>query len=106
MGAGTRNRGISCQRCDLPTAPLPAGTICLYYPGYEDLSALLYTIGSVGFASVDFQELLTFKGSWLLTNISLSFIGSVWYIIGSVVRARWGRTTPCGRGGLKHTLGP
>jgi len=62
----------------------------LYYPGYEDLSALLYTIGSIGFAAVDGQELLTFDGfhPGLRTNISLSFIGSVWYIIGSVVSDR------------------
>ncbi|GAX77602.1 hypothetical protein CEUSTIGMA_g5046.t1 [Chlamydomonas eustigma] len=61
-----------------------AGTYCLYFPSCESLAALLYTIGSIGFASVDFQELLTYNGFYLRTNIILSFIGSVFYIIGSV----------------------
>ncbi len=61
------------------------GTYCLFFSGYESLAALLYTIGSVGFASVDFQELLTFEGGYLRTNICLSLIGSIFYIIGSVV---------------------
>ena len=64
----------------------PTGTLLLFYPGYETLSALLYTIGSCGFLAVDGQELCTFDGKWLLTNISMSFVGSFLYVVGSVVR--------------------
>lgn len=35
--------------------PQCAGTVCLFFPGYDFLSALLYTIGSCGFLSVDVQ---------------------------------------------------
>ena len=46
------------------------------------------------FAAVDAQELLTFTGNpYLWTNILMSFLGSLMYIVGSVVRE--GTGTEC-----------
>ena len=83
----------SPQQAPTPPAPRPhircsrPGTAILYYPDYKDsafISALLYTIGSIGFWVVDVQEFLTFKGAVLRTNIFMSFTGSFLYIVGSV----------------------
>lgn len=54
-----------------------------YSDALATLSAVLYTIGSLGFLSVDVQELLTFTGCPLLLNIALSVTGSALYVIGS-----------------------
>ncbi len=35
--------------------PSPTGTVCLFFPGYDTLSAVLYVIGSLGFLAVDVQ---------------------------------------------------
>lgn len=32
-----------------------SGTVCLFFPGYDTLSAMLYIIGSLGFLAVDVQ---------------------------------------------------
>jgi len=64
-----------------------AGTACYYAPpsdAINTLAAVLYTIGSLGFLSVDVLEFLTFKECPLRANISLSAIGSTFYVIGSV----------------------
>eukprot|EP00386_Alphamonas_edax_P013123 GDKI01040646.1.p2 GENE.GDKI01040646.1~~GDKI01040646.1.p2 ORF type:complete len:240 (-),score=76.63 GDKI01040646.1:321-1040(-) len=61
-----------------------AGTVCLFYPGWDFVSAFLYTLGSCGFLFVDVQEFFTFEGLELRTNIALSAIGSTFYVIGSV----------------------
>ncbi|KAI8473069.1 MAG: hypothetical protein J3K34DRAFT_412100 [Monoraphidium minutum] len=61
-----------------------AGTLALFYPGHDFLSALLYTIGSCGFLFVDVQEWFTFSGAVLRTNILLSVTGSALYVVGSV----------------------
>ena len=63
--------------------------------GLQNLSAGLYTLGSLGFLSVDVLEFFTFTGDALLrANISLSLIGSLLYVVGSVgfapsVAAAW-----------------
>eukprot|EP00298_Acanthocystis_sp_HF-20_P003417 c13776_g1_i1.p1 GENE.c13776_g1_i1~~c13776_g1_i1.p1 ORF type:complete len:256 (-),score=88.55 c13776_g1_i1:42-761(-) len=63
-----------------------AGTCC-YYPQFEDyaLAAYLYVIGSIGFLNVDLLEFATFfkDDAVLAFNISLSVIGSTFYVIGS-----------------------
>ncbi|KAG2497603.1 hypothetical protein HYH03_004347 [Edaphochlamys debaryana] len=61
-----------------------SGTVALFFPGYDTLSALLYTIGSCGFLSVDVQEFLTFEGAVLRANIAMSLVGSSLYVVGSV----------------------
>lgn len=65
-----------------------AGTIALYYPGWGPsawVSALLYTVGSLGFLSVDLQEFWTYTTDPMLrTNIALSATGSFLYVVGSV----------------------
>ncbi|KAG1675664.1 hypothetical protein FOA52_002373 [Chlamydomonas sp. UWO 241] len=64
-----------------------AGTVLLFFPNMDTLSALLYTIGSVGFALVDLQELCTFTQGHplpLRVNIACSLVGSLLYIVGSV----------------------
>ena len=49
------------------------------------LSAIIYTIGSVGFLAVDIQEFFTFTDDNLLRlNISISATGSLAYVIGSL----------------------
>jgi len=49
------------------------------------LSAIIYTIGSVGFLAVDIQEFFTFTDDELLRlNISISATGSLAYVIGSL----------------------
>ncbi|KAG2427487.1 hypothetical protein HXX76_012420 [Chlamydomonas incerta] len=60
-----------------------AGTVCLFFPGYDTLSALLYIIGSLGFLAVDVQEFFTFSGLVLRANIAMSMTGSTLYVIGS-----------------------
>ncbi len=71
----------------------PAGTFLLFpwlasaVPNADFWSAFLYTLGSCGFLFVDVQEFFTFDGAVLRLNISLSAIGSTFYVIGSVVRA-------------------
>lgn len=64
-----------------------AGTACYYWPSSDSLSALaavLYTVGSVGFLSVDVLEFITFLSCPLRANISLSAIGSTLYVVGSI----------------------
>ena len=64
-----------------------AGTALLLSPTRlaATLSALLYTIGSVGFVAVDIQEFFTFTSPLnLRANIALSALGSTFYIAGSV----------------------
>eukprot|EP00123_Amoebidium_parasiticum_P013970 comp22254_c0_seq1/m.32877 comp22254_c0_seq1/g.32877 ORF comp22254_c0_seq1/g.32877 comp22254_c0_seq1/m.32877 type:complete len:239 (-) comp22254_c0_seq1:921-1637(-) len=65
-----------------------AGTSLYYYPEWApgaEWSGWLYTIGSCGFLLVDVMEFFTFTSDFLLrVNISLSMIGSTWYIIGSI----------------------
>jgi len=61
-----------------------AGTVCLFFPGYDTLSAVLYSIGSAGFLSVDLQEFFSFDGTILRINISMSATGSLLYLIGSL----------------------
>jgi hypothetical protein len=48
-------------------------------------SAVIYTIGSLGFLFVDLQEFVTFTEDMILRfNISLSATGSLAYVIGSI----------------------
>ncbi|GLC65077.1 hypothetical protein PLESTF_000244100 [Pleodorina starrii] len=61
-----------------------AGTVCLFYPGWEWWSAALYTLGSCGFLAVDVQEFFTFSGALLRANIAMSLTGSFLYVVGSV----------------------
>lgn len=62
----------------------PSGTVALFYPGYDSVSAALYTIGSSGFLFVDVQEWITFSGAVLRTNILMSMTGSFLYLVGSI----------------------
>jgi hypothetical protein len=55
-----------------------AGTGCYYFPDWQQgglVAAVLYTIGSVGFLSVDTQEALTFtkESIYLRVNIMCSW---------------------------------
>lgn len=52
-----------------PHAYTVPGTVALFFPGHDTLSAVLYTIGSCGFLFVDVQEWFTFKGAVLRTNV-------------------------------------
>lgn len=67
-----------------------AGTACYYVnpqtDAIGDLAAALYTIGSVGFLTVDVMEFFTpaYTICPLRGNIAMSAIGSTWYVIGSV----------------------
>ena len=64
------------------------GTSILYYTSYSSaafVSALLYTIGSLGFLSVDVLEFFTFTSPLTLRlNILASACGSFAYVLGSV----------------------
>ena len=64
-----------------------AGTAVLYLEPTDfiaNLSAFLYTVGSVGFLLVDVMEFFTFTENLLLRlNIAFSAIGSTLYVIGS-----------------------
>ena len=64
------------------------GTLCYYFPAWTEgaLDAgILYTLGSLGFLYVDFLEFFTFTDNfWVRANISMSIIGSTFYVIGSV----------------------
>jgi len=64
------------------------GTWLYYFPNVAEAaewSGWLYTIGSVGFLSVDVIEFFTFTDDVLLRiNIFLSLTGSTFYVIGSI----------------------
>ena len=64
------------------------GTAAYYFPDWEAsylVAGILYTIGSSGFLGVDLMEFFTFTSDPILRiNISLSAIGSAFYVIGSV----------------------
>jgi hypothetical protein len=65
------------------------GTVTYYNPTSESAAlwgAMLYTIGSAGFFAVDALELITFTRAprHVRINISLSMVGSAFYIIGSM----------------------
>ena len=66
-----------------------AGTAYLYAPASDTTaplwSAALYTVGSVGFLSVDVQEFFTYTADAALrTNIACSAAGSLLYVVGSL----------------------
>jgi len=65
-----------------------AGTLALFSPtaGAAIASVALYTIGSIGFLSVDVQEFFTFTRAPLdlRANIAASATGSAFYVAGSV----------------------
>lgn len=65
-----------------------AGTAALFFPAWKEgarVSAILYTVGSCGFLAVDVQEFFTYTSdSFLRFNISLSAIGSLLYVLGSI----------------------
>lgn len=64
-----------------------AGTSCYYYPDWQEsayYAAVLYIIGSIGFAIVDAIEFVAFTEYFLKLNICISLIGSTLYIIGSI----------------------
>lgn len=67
-----------------------AGTAALYAspptPSSAYASAVLYTVGSLGFLAVDVQELVTYAASpWpLRANIGMSAAGSTLYVLGSL----------------------
>ena len=65
-----------------------AGTALYFFPDIPfggQWSALLYTIGSLGFLTVDVMEFFTFTEDLLIRiNIVLSMIGSTLYVIGSI----------------------
>ena len=64
------------------------GTALYFFPDLPnggEWSAGLYTLGSVGFLTVDVMEFFTFTESFILrTNISCSMTGSLFYVIGSI----------------------
>jgi hypothetical protein len=65
----------------------------LFFPMNDELSAVLYTVGSIGFLFVDVQEFFTYEDPVLRTNILLSASGSTMYVVGSVVSNCCNRTS-------------
>lgn len=65
-----------------------AGTTCYFYPEWVNggfYAALLYTLGSFGFLSVDLLEFFTFTEDRVIRfNIFLSATGSTFYVLGSI----------------------
>lgn len=66
-----------------------AGSVLYFYPAMENAllwSGLLYILGSLGFLAVDLLEFFTYtdNSNLLRTNISLSAVGSTFYVIGSI----------------------
>lgn len=66
-----------------------AGTALYWLPptdAIDALAAALYTLGSVGFLTVDVMEFFTpaFRGCPLRANIAMSAVGSSFYVGGSV----------------------
>mmetsp|Transcript_29285 Transcript_29285/g.57494 ORF Transcript_29285/g.57494 Transcript_29285/m.57494 type:complete len:242 (+) Transcript_29285:120-845(+) len=65
-----------------------AGSVCFFFPNWVEgawWSALLYTVGSLGFLLVDVMEFFTFTDCvFLRTNILCSALGSALYVIGSI----------------------
>jgi hypothetical protein len=69
-------------------ATFVAGSACYFVPSWADASVfagVTYTIGSLGFLTVDLLEFFTFTRPRLLRlNIAASAIGSLCYVIGSL----------------------
>jgi hypothetical protein len=81
-------RALHCFSFLLGGVTFIGGTVALYYtsPAAGLASAILYTVGSLGFLAVDVQEFLTFRSSScnLRANIGASACGSSAYVLGSV----------------------
>jgi hypothetical protein len=64
------------------------GTLLYFHPSWEygaACSAALYTLGSLGFLTVDVMEFFTFTEIPIIRiNISCSMTGSLFYVIGSI----------------------
>jgi hypothetical protein len=69
-------------------ATFVAGSACYFVPSWADggvFAGVVYTIGSLGFLTVDLLEFFTFTRPRLLRlNIAASAIGSLCYVIGSL----------------------